>query len=259
MKILVRTFDNDGTCTYVWKKMRSNKPFYNGYYYTEDGCSYNLISILRVVHDYRKSDYVQCEVCGDIMKRDKIEKHYEDRERNANCMKCDWMRLTETDNPPVHIMRQDGLVVTKTVGVPYCSKRYYSTGIKLSEIDKAANCKYYACRRGSTRELYSDFLSRNPNPYKELLTEKAVIAKGWKYIGSTIQGRMYSINSKLIARFDKNGILIYFDYLHRNNAYHFVYSDVYDKLISHYGEFTWEGIADSTRDKCMKQIRKLYN
>ena len=260
MKILVRTFDNDGTCNYVWKKMKSENPFQYGTYHTDDGCAYSLTSILKVTHDYRKSDYVQCGVCGKVVKRDKIDKHYEEREREADCMKCGWLELLGRQNSgPINVMRKDGFVVSKNIFVPYCSKGRWRGSTRLSEINKVADCKYYACRRGSTKNLHSDFLSQNPNPYRDLLTENAVIENGWHYMGSSQQGRNYSFDTKLIARFDSNGILIGFNFFHRNNTYNLVYSDVYDKIIWDSGEFDWEGIADRTREKYTKQIRKLYN
>ena len=257
MKILVRKFENDGTCTYVWKKIRSVNPFVYGSYHTEDGKVYVATEILKITHDYRKLGYVQCDNCGTVIKKNKVEQHYLEQERNANCMKCSWLKV-DGGSKPIYTMRSDGTVCQKIIGVPLCSKGRYYGQKRLTEVNKVEECKYYACRRSRIRELHSDFLSENPNPYNELLTENAVIAAGWKYMDSMPRGRMYSWDEKLIAHFDKNGLLVGFNFIHRSTTYVFTYSDVYDKTISPNGEFTWDGIANKTRDKYMKQIRKLY-
>lgn len=263
MKILVREFSDNGTCNYVWKKIKSVKPFYNGCYNTEDGHSYNIIQILRVTHDYRKSDYVQCACCGKVVRRGNELKHYEEQERNANCMKCEWLRLDVIPGTETHVMRSDGKVTTRTLSKPKCNhgRSWSYRATPLSEINRVSDCKYYACRRNGMRELYKDFLAENTNPFDSLLTEKAMIDKGWKYVYGDMYGRTYSNNNgKLVAVFDTNGILIKFNIIHRSHTYEVVYSDVYDKLIGRNGEFDWSdrGIADSTKNRYMKQIRQLY-
>jgi len=261
MKILVREI-KDNACNYVWKKVRSVNPFSNGNYCTEDGMSYNITQILKITHDYRKSGYVQCANCGKVFKRSKTNKHYEDRERNANCMKCDWLHLDEISGTSVHTLRSDGKVITKTVSTPKCTKGNYRRNWELlSEVNKVAECQFYACRRSRTRGLMSDFMSENPNPFNELLTEKSMKTNEWRCFYNSPSGRQYSNkNGKIIARFDANGILVEFSIIHRNNTFSVVYSDVYDKLIDRYGEFNWGyyNIANSTKEKCMKQIRQLY-
>ena len=261
MKILVREYDNNETCNYVWKKIRAKKPFYCGEYYTTDGRCYDLTQILRIKQDYRKLNYVQCEVCGEVVKRDKVVRHYEDQEQKANCAKCNWFEIDDYTKITYSI-RNDGTAVAKSYGTPYCTQgsSWYRRHKKLSDVDKVTECKYFACRRGEIRELYSDFMSQNPDPYMNLLTENAVIAHGWRYFATSLFGRSYSTgDGKLIARFDKNGILMDFNFFHRNTSYVFVYSDVYDKVVTRHGEFTWDGIANSTREKYMKLIRKLYH
>lgn len=263
MKVLVREYKT-GVCNYVWKKVSYNDPFRYSDYYTEDGACYEPIQILKITHDYRTTGYVMCCNCGKVVKQTKITKHYEEQERKVNCMKCNKLKLEEIKGTRVNTLKQDGNVLSRIMFEAKCVNspidRYWSRYKKIKDVNKSETCKYFACRRSDTTELRRDFFCSYPNPFNNFLTENGIINNGWKYISSSNSGREYSNkNGKLIARFDMNGILIHFCMMHRNNTYHFVYSDVYDKFMDSEGnEFRWGNIAETTKNNYIKQIRALY-
>lgn len=263
MKILVRNFV-DGTCEYVWKKVRNINPIVWRRYVTEDNIEYNPIRILKISRDYRKTGYVICSGCGKVVKKDKMTKHYEEREREANCMKCRELELEKLRGSEVYTLRSDGKVTAKTVNIARCRNSYENGSWyrhkKIEEVNKVASCIYFSCRRGNAENIEEDFLSKNPNPFLNLLTENGVINKGWKYLCANSFGRQYANrNGKLIAQFDINGVLMYFTMMYRNDSHEFVYSDVYDKFMNEYGkEFRWCDAAETTKNNYIKQIRALY-
>jgi len=260
MKILVRDYA-DGTCNYVWKNVDKGTPFYSGNYVTVDNKKYPPLDIIRIKGDFRKSkcDYVVCKNCGQMIKRSEVEKHYIEKESDANCIKCNELYLEEKRDERKNRLLSNGLILSRTINVPYCKTGYYRRKL-LSEIDRVSECKYFACRRSGIRELYRDYLYDYPNLYKNLLTEKKILMMGWKYVTKNSNGRQYSNkDGHLIAYFDLNGILINFKLLNRNNGYTFVYSDVYDKFFERYSEFDFSDIvAERTKERYMKTIRELY-
>lgn len=260
MKILVREYDDNNVCTYVWKNVRTIRPFSFGSYCTEDGAVYTPIKVLRIIHDFRLSGYVECGNCGKVIRKDRIVKHYLAQERNANCMKCNSLRLSSIpDAKTTRRLQPDGTVIVKTKKVACCGNNCYRSP-KINEVNKAETCKYYACRRSEASQIRGDFLSQNPNPYGVLLSENAVIKNGWNLLQTNRSSRSYcNKNGKLIAHFDTNGILMYFSVMYRNMSFDFTYSDVYDKYMSNNGkEFDWHNMADTTKQKYIRQIKKLY-
>ena len=273
MKILVRDYPGDTnptisvthptisvthpTCNYVWKEVRKNKPFLYENYYTKDGSHYSSINVLKISGDFRKHNYVMCGNCGDVVKRDKLARHYEDQERNINCLKCKCLNLAQVINV-THKLMPNGTVVTKTTADPYCKPNYYNK-YPLDRVDKPAVCLYYKCRRSDAVELWKDFHSEYPNPFKRIATENAAIAAGWRYLDTYFYGREYTNkDGKLIAQFDTNGILVNYKVLKRSSAFMFVYSDVYDKFFDNYGEFDWGGLSEVTVKRYSRQIREIY-
>ena len=262
MKILVREYNN-GVCNYVWKTMRKINPIIGNTYYTDDGMQYRILSVIKISHDYRKSGYVICNNCGEVIKRSNVIKHYEEKESDSNCIKCDKFTVIDKGKE-IRTIKPDGTCLVKYKATPACAckcYRYYGVTKSLSEINKATDCKYYACRRSSVGELPHDFLFTNPNPYKNIITEKRAIEVGWKYLTRTYLGnnQYTNNNGKVIAEFDTNGILIGFTLLKRNNSCDFMYSDVYDTFIDTWGRtFDWMYCADTTKEKYIRQIKKLY-
>ena len=264
MKILIREYNYDvGALNYTWKELRKENPFSGHNYCTKDGNSYNVNNILQVDHDFRKNGkYVLCGNCGKVIKKDDKEKHYNEVECKANCMSCDWLRLREVDGTAKHKMMPDGKVATRQISVPYCSRGYYYSShnhIPIADVDKASTCKWYACRRAETIEFRPDIFTMFPNPFRKLLTEKAVIDNGWKYNNRANSETTYrNSDGKVFAVFDTNGILIRFFLKCRSATYAFRYSDTHDKFLDAHEEFCWNNISDTRIARYEKQIRKLY-
>lgn len=259
MKILVREY-NDNETLYVWKKIGNVFPIGRGEYRTENNEVYTKDEIIKITNDYRTSkfDYVVCGNCGKVIKRSEMTEHFEESERDANCMKCDWLRLKATSENKKNRLLKDGMVAVTTIYNPYCSEYSWNSGTKISEMDKYRGCKFYKCRRTGVRELYHDYLFEYPNPYQKLLTEKMIISAGWTYTEAHGSGRIYSCCNNLSACFDTNGILVNFIFYRRGNEHNFTYSDKYDKFFDRFGEFDWEGAAERTIKSMEKKIRKLY-
>ena len=257
MKILVREYNDNGICNYVWKKVRINNPFEYNHYNTEDGRQYCLTEIIKVSGDYRKLGYVQCTNCGEVIKKGKEEEHYAKRERSIDCAKCIHFKMYNSTTTDIKI--KDGVAIKKMTGKPICTVDYWHS-VHVDNVDKPAKCLHFACRRRGTAELPSDFLYEHKDPYKNILTENTAIAAGWKYVSRSNRGRQYTSDKtgKLLAYFDTNGILEYFRISHRGDTARFTYSDVYDEFIGNNGKFKWLYMADSTIEKYSKHIRKLY-
>lgn len=263
MQILVREVAS-GVCNYVWKKVNTVNPITFNYHecnYHAENKTYNCLDVLKIKHDYRKGDYVICGNCGKVVNKSKLVAHYEEQERNANCLKCDNLTLRKDKSvKSVLKMLPNGKVQEKSINNPYCGNGYYSS-VSIEEVNKLQRCKYYACRRASEREIPSDFHATYPNPFNNILTEAGIINKKWTFNGSEYNNtRRYSNkNGKVIAVFDTNGLLMYFMLLYRDDSFRFVYSDVYDKFFGVNGrEFGWGGLADTTIERYKKQIRALY-
>lgn len=259
MKILVRVYNEDKT-SYVWKKVKSEEyPISRTGYRTEDGYVHSQQEIIKISNDYRTSkyDYVMCENCGKIVKRSEVEEHFAESEKNANCLKCDWLRLKEVSENKKTRLLKDGTVAVTTICDTYCTQYSWHSGEKTSEIDKNRKCKFYKCRRAGVREIYRDFFCEYPNPYQNFLTEKAIIKAGWVYTGAFGLCRTYE-SGNLIAYFDSNGILVHYAFRRRSSQFDFTYSDKYDKFFDYYGEFDWGGAAEKTIKSMEKKIRKLY-
>lgn len=265
MKILVRQYDYETpTCSYVWKEVRKENPFSGLNYNTTDGNYYNIGSILQVDHDFRKSGkYVMCGNCGKVIKRSEADKHYEDIERRANCLNCDWLKLRPVDGTTKYKMTPDGKVVTRELAEPYCSKGYHYSSynhIPIAEVDRVSICKWYKCRRTAVKEFTPDIFVAFQNPFKTLLTEKAVIDGGWKFDCVNDRSCVTYKNSdgKVHAVFDQNGIIDHFYLSKRNEIFYFRYSDTHDEFLDVRGVFRWAYISDSRIARYKKQIRKLY-
>lgn len=263
MRILVRK--ESDTCEYVWKKVTTVNPIRYGNYYVETPQNkgyecYSFEQIIRIEGDYRKNGkYVMCTNCGKVVRKSALAAHYEEQEHNANCMKCDHLRLTEVDGSVKHKLMPDGKVKTSIISEARCGEKYSYRAIPLESVNKPETCKYYACRRSGTKNLPSDTLSRFPNPYKMLLTEKTVIENGWKFLEGGEYTRSYTNkNGKVVAIFDRNGILDHFSLLCRGDYYRFMYSDVYDEFIDGYGVFGWNHISSTSIERYKKQVRALY-
>lgn len=264
MKILVREYDNNNVCNYVWKKIRDVNPisgYGNTYYSTDDGNKYAPYVIMKISHDYRKSNYVICKNCGKVIKKGREVAHYEASETGANCMKCDKLRLRNiSDIKPEHKLLPDGRVISKTIQNPYCDNCGGWSGKKLSEVNKVSECKYFECRRNGTTVIKEDFLSTYPNPYNDFPTERRAIECGWHVINKSDRYIQYANKSgKVIAYFDNNGILMYYELLKRKDTFGFTYSDVYDKFMYEYGsEFDWADLSEVTKNRYIRDIKKLY-
>lgn len=261
MKILVREFNEDtNKLAYVWKDVVKTKPIKSGYYKTTDNADYEAFLILKIEKDYRRLGYVICSGCGEVIKEGKEEKHYLDRESNANCAKCEKLTLRPIDGKRKVTLLPDGTAISRTVNNPYCSARGGYRIDALGDVNKQANCIYYKCRRYGTEQIPSDFLSEHPNPYKFFPTETTAIATGWEFHKRGTGWTEYATkNGKLIATFDTNGILNYFTVFFRDRGLRFKYSDRYDKYIAPNGmEFRWGDMAERTRNGYKKAIRSLY-
>ena len=276
MKILVRNIERNengnAVCTYIWKKVRTTNPFNGRRYVAEDGDEYSVGEILKITGDFRlsrKGKYMICANCGKVVKENEALKHFQESERGTNCANCGWFKVTDEKIDPKRIIRQDGTVVTKSVGIAKCTKglSYWRSDDyePIGEVDKVAHCKYFRCRRAGLNEIQKDFLSENPNPISKILTEKAVInSKSWKYMNQEVTGRQYSnTTGNVLARFDTNGILRGFTLLYRDNTTDFYYSDKYDKFYTNSGaEFdwrvNWNQISENSKTRYQKQIRALY-
>ena len=262
MKILVREFDRENNVLkYVWKEIDRKKPFSSyGDYHTKDDKNYGCFNILKISGDYRKLGYVRCKNCGEVFKRGKEEQHYAASEDKAKCATCSCLIIHPITGKQKITLKSDGTAVCTTINTPYCGSKSRYNCTKLDEVDKPEICRYFKCRRKGIEDLssVSDFMSEHPNPYKNIITENAVIKNGWVLNRQTDDYRSYT-NGRLTAFFDINGIIDNFLVAFRNDTYKFKYSDVYDIYMNVYGEeFTWGGMADRTAESCKKLIRKLY-
>lgn len=262
MKILVRQYSSETQSTnYVWKEMRKENPFICGSYHTADGETYNISDILQVAGDWRKNNkYVICSNCGKVIRKSALENHYLHQEANANCMKCDKMRLDMISGTQKNKLNADGVTVTVTYKAKGVCRNSYYNRRPINEVNRPETCKYYACRRSDTRQLPADMFSEFPNPYKNIITENAAISNGWKFLTFTNTNRNYAnSDGKVIVSFDSNGIIIDYSLMMRGHSYDFTYSDVYDKFFDSDGrEFDWKDISLPRINRYKKQIRALY-
>lgn len=264
MKILVRINGHEKT-TYEWREVNTKEIIKNNrFIYKETGARFDELDILAVKNPVW-GKYVYCINCGEVVKNtsEAIEKHYDKREKDANCLTCRNRRDVELANDCSvrYKLNEDGTYKRiTTTNVEFRCGGYYSRHTP-EEAKRNRSCQYYNCRKNGMTTSATNFFETHKNPFAVLATEKSLLSNGWSLVENYETNRVYKYkNRNLFCTVDRNGIVISFKY--KNDV--FVYSKTHDEFFGvTYGRINvnptcfWNA-SDTWRDNMKEIIRKLY-
>lgn len=242
MQILVRE-EKQGKTVYTWKKVVKSSEYYLGKFLAKDGLVHYEAEILKVKNDFRKN-HVVCRNCGKLIKNtpEAIEKHYADRERKVNCLKCPSMRIRSTDvEKKIRYKLKEGNTYTHTTQQEVklvCNYDYSETPINTAKDPcnkETSPCKYFQCRKSGMTDIGHDFFSKYPRAFEILITSANLINNGWSLYNTGENTDTYITkcnNKSLYAICDKNGIVKNFVISVGYDNISFVYLPIYKEYVN---------------------------
>lgn len=214
----------------------------------------------------RKGDYVICNNCNKIMKKEEFEKHCDEVESQNMCLNCDKLRYitNQTLNQKITDRNfETGEAKMQTIEKVnmVCKNTYFSSKIN-SEFDRKRNCKFYFCRQRGCSSLTKDYFVEHPMPFKKIVTERALIENGWlKTSNRTLRYK----NTNLYVSINDASIVEYFWYEGKSTSIKFRYADNYGAFLkmNEWDCGMYEISSDrlfpkSYENKLKTEIEKLY-
>ena len=229
--------------TLQWEKITlKGKDMYHAYSY-DDGTSISHTNTLALRGKFNTKNLGCCSNCGKIMTQKEFEKHKIKKMNPKKCTTCYYCKSTTAKL--VH--GKDGNYHRKEDIVCKYQSSYDSN--KWLPINKENTCHQCSCVGGNFLPLKDGVTMKTPIIPKRVLTIKAFTDWSLERNRSNFTTFVCPARASLIARLDKNGYLVNFEF-RGNDGY---WDEDADKF------FTFGGSRIDMAEATKKIMRGLYN